>query len=128
MRRRYIGRQAKPLRHKDFLREVPLYTYVADCGHLILYGEAIPFKQYGYCRGCHDSFRHDYSVQEIPPRSTGHKRVSDKELAVLIDKAIVRNRIADRLWETGLYLPSSTNLTDDDLRHIGSSLRRAAAA
>ena len=36
--------------------------------------------------------------------------------------------VADRLWETGLYLPSSTNLTDDDVRHIGGSVRRAAAA
>ena len=36
--------------------------------------------------------------------------------------------VADRLWETGLYLPSSTNLTDDDLRHIAGSVRRAAAA
>ena len=35
--------------------------------------------------------------------------------------------VADRLWETGLYLPSSTNLTDDELRQIGASLRRAGA-
>jgi perosamine synthetase len=36
--------------------------------------------------------------------------------------------VADRLWETGLYFPSSTNLTDEDLRHIADSVRRAAAA
>jgi perosamine synthetase len=36
--------------------------------------------------------------------------------------------IADRLWQTGLYLPSSTNLTDDDLHHIAGSVRHAAAA
>jgi perosamine synthetase len=36
--------------------------------------------------------------------------------------------VADRLWETGLYLPSSTNLTDDDLARIGAGVRSAAAA
>jgi perosamine synthetase len=36
--------------------------------------------------------------------------------------------VADRLWETGLYLPSSTRLTDDEIRHIGAGIKRAAAA
>ncbi len=36
--------------------------------------------------------------------------------------------VADRLWETGLYLPSRTSLSDDDLHLIGDSVRRAAAA
>jgi perosamine synthetase len=34
--------------------------------------------------------------------------------------------VADRLWETGLYLPSSPNLSDDKLRHVVASVRRAA--
>lgn len=35
--------------------------------------------------------------------------------------------VADRLWETGLYLPSSTALTDRELDYIGNSVRSAAA-
>lgn len=35
--------------------------------------------------------------------------------------------VADRLWETGLYLPSSTALTDRELNYIGDSVRSAAA-
>jgi perosamine synthetase len=34
--------------------------------------------------------------------------------------------VADRLWQTGLYLPSSPNLSDDDLGHVTASVRRAA--
>jgi perosamine synthetase len=36
--------------------------------------------------------------------------------------------VADGLWETGLYLPSGINLTDDEIRHVAASVRRAAAA
>lgn len=35
--------------------------------------------------------------------------------------------VADRLWEQGLYLPSSTRLTDAEVSHIGAAIRRAAA-
>jgi len=35
--------------------------------------------------------------------------------------------VADRLWETGLYLPSSPNLTDRDLDQIADGVRSAAA-
>jgi perosamine synthetase len=35
--------------------------------------------------------------------------------------------VADRLWETGLYLPSSTGLTDGELDHIAQSVRSSVA-
>ena len=33
--------------------------------------------------------------------------------------------VADRLWETGLYLPSSWNLTEQSIKRIADSIRRA---
>jgi perosamine synthetase len=33
--------------------------------------------------------------------------------------------VADRLWETGLYLPSSWNLTEETIKQIAESIRRA---
>ena len=33
--------------------------------------------------------------------------------------------VADRLWETGLYLPSTYTLTEDQIRMIADSIRRA---
>jgi perosamine synthetase len=36
--------------------------------------------------------------------------------------------VADRLWETGLYLPSSPGLDDDAIRQISASIVRAARA
>jgi perosamine synthetase len=33
--------------------------------------------------------------------------------------------IADKLWETGLYLPSSPSLSDETIRNISNSIRRA---
>jgi len=35
--------------------------------------------------------------------------------------------VADSLWERGLYLPSSTDLTDAEVERIAASIRRAAA-
>ena len=35
--------------------------------------------------------------------------------------------VADRLWESGLYLPSSPGLTDAQVRHVAEGVRRAAA-
>jgi perosamine synthetase len=34
--------------------------------------------------------------------------------------------VADRLWETGLYLPSSWNLPEKTIKQIADSIRRAA--
>jgi perosamine synthetase len=34
--------------------------------------------------------------------------------------------VADRMWETGLYLPSGTNLADSEVAFIASSVREAA--
>jgi perosamine synthetase len=33
--------------------------------------------------------------------------------------------VADRLWDTGLYLPSSWNLSNETIRQIADSIRRA---
>ena len=33
--------------------------------------------------------------------------------------------VADRLWETGLYLPSSTTLSDDEIRTVVDRIRAA---
>ena len=33
--------------------------------------------------------------------------------------------VADRLWETGLYLPSSWNLTEDTIKQIAGRIRHA---
>jgi perosamine synthetase len=35
--------------------------------------------------------------------------------------------VADRLWEEGMYLPSTPSLTDDEVRHVGTAIRLAAA-
>jgi perosamine synthetase len=35
--------------------------------------------------------------------------------------------VADRLWDQGLYLPSSPALSDDDVQRIGTTIRQAAA-
>jgi perosamine synthetase len=35
--------------------------------------------------------------------------------------------VAENLWQTGLYLPSSTRLTKADVAHIADEIRRAAA-
>jgi perosamine synthetase len=34
--------------------------------------------------------------------------------------------VAERLWETGLYLPSSTTLTDEEIGHVAGVIRTAA--
>jgi perosamine synthetase len=36
--------------------------------------------------------------------------------------------VADRLWETGLYLPSSWNLTEETIKQIAKSIRDAVKA
>ena len=33
--------------------------------------------------------------------------------------------VADRLWETGMYLPSSCNLSEESIKQIADSIRRA---
>jgi perosamine synthetase len=35
--------------------------------------------------------------------------------------------VADRLWETGLYLPSTWNLPDQTIRQVADSIKRAHA-
>jgi perosamine synthetase len=35
--------------------------------------------------------------------------------------------VADKLWETGLYLPSSCTLTEETIQSIGQSIQLAAA-
>ena len=34
--------------------------------------------------------------------------------------------VADRLWQTGLYLPSAHTLSEEQITFIGESVRRAA--
>jgi perosamine synthetase len=33
--------------------------------------------------------------------------------------------VAEELWRSGLYLPSSTNLTDSDIAHVADSIRES---
>ena len=41
---------------------------------------------------------------------------------------IMANPIAEKLWETGFYLPSSCTLTEDTIRYICNSIKKASEA
>src|ERR1035437_3971708 len=75
-----IGRPAGPMRHKDFLQDVPSYSYNLPCGHHVSYRIPVALDGFGYCYDCQDYFRHDgVEVTEIPPRIK-RRRLSDDEV------------------------------------------------
>lgn len=95
--RRLYGRPATPITHKDFVLEVPCWRYIRPCGHVILYRIRIPWLEYGWCAACREPFQHDSDTREIKPRNTRNALDENKAL-IMLDEAIVHNRIADLLW------------------------------
>jgi len=48
-------------------------------------------------------------------------------LSSILDGRNISCPVADRLWRDGLYLPSSLNLTEDQIEFIAASIRQTAA-
>jgi hypothetical protein len=96
---RVPGRPVGSSRHKDYLQDVPSYSYNLLCGHHVSYRIPVELNDFGYCYDCQDYFQHDgVKVTEIPPRIK-RRRLSDDEIYEWIDRAIKRNRIADLLTQ-----------------------------
>jgi hypothetical protein len=98
-----IGRPTRLMRHKDYLQDVPSYSYNLPCGHHVSYRIPVALNDFGYCYNCRDYFQHDgVKVTEIPPRIR-RRRLSDDEIYEWIDRALGRNRIADLLTQGCTY-------------------------
>jgi len=119
-----IGRPAGPMRHKDFLQDVPSYSYNLPCGHHVSYRIPVALDGFGYCYDCQDYFRHDgVEVTEIPPRIK-RRRLSDDEVYEWIDRAIKRNQIADLLTQgcTQKYASLLTGVSYMTVRRVAQDL------
>ena len=114
------GTPVIPLRHKDYLLDVPGYKYHLPNGHTVVYRLRVQPGEYGYDRQARDYFFHDKYVVEILPRRRV-SRISEEELSVQVDAAIIKNRIADLLVDVGVSV--TTEVAEEIARLTGSSLR-----